>query len=39
MVPMRPLGEIRTDILALEKKIEGCLAQILGASNYRESRS
>ena len=30
--PMRPLGEIRADILALKKETEGWLAQIPGAS-------
>ncbi len=37
--PMRSLGEIRADILRLEKETEGWLAQILGASEQPESRS
>ena len=36
---MRPLGEIRADILALENETEGWLAQIPGASEQPESRS
>ena len=31
--PMRSLGEIRADILALERDTEGLLAEILGAAN------
>ena len=30
--PLRPLEEIRTDILALEQETEGLLAEIVGGS-------
>ncbi len=35
--PMRTLAEIRADILALEKETDGLLAEILGASEQRET--
>ena len=35
--PMRTLAEIRADILALEQKTEGLLAEILGGGQQRET--
>ena len=37
--PMRPLAEIRADILALEKETKGLLGEILGAGEHQETTS